>query len=94
MAEESWEGGAKALPATKKRFERALVAVVDMVGILGVGLLVATGANVAQGDIRVGVDFVGGRLGASLLLIEANSDVLRLQVVGRDSLLDPLCGGP
>ena len=92
MAEESWEGGAKALPATKKRFERALVAVVDMVGILGVGLLVATGANVAQGDIRVGVDFVGGRLGASLLLIEANSDVLRLQVVGRDPVDHGLLG--
>ena len=47
MAGDGWEGGATALPATKKRLEGAFVAVVNGVWVLDVGLLVATGADVA-----------------------------------------------
>ena len=59
MADAGWEGGARALPATKKRFERTLLAVMNGMGVLGVGFLVAAGANVAQSDVAVGVDLVG-----------------------------------
>ena len=91
---DDWEGGATALPATKKRLEGAFVAVVDGVGVLGVGLLVTPRTNVSQRDVSVRVDLVRSSLGTTFPAIELDADILRFQVVGRDPIDDGILGLP
>ena len=85
-AGDGWEGGATALPATKKSLEWALVAVVAWMRLLSIGLLVAARANVCQSDVDTRTDLVGAALGAPLDLVELDANILRLHVGSRDAV--------
>ena len=73
------EGGARTLPASKKRREVVLAAVEDPVLLLALVLGEASGANVPQQGLVLRVSVrVGRLLSTSVLVVKANAHAIRL----------------